>query len=263
VSTTGASIRVIAALNDSIEWFSSTLPWTWQLGSTASPFTWITAERGPGAFELRLDIPDSIAHEHHTDLVVAIPADLAELQIDAADGSVAVQRFAGGLTITMKKGRVSVFQATGPTLIENRDGQVWISLGTSQSDPAFVLRSPVNVLARNGNVQLAFPADTKATIDAEAHRGQVLDAWASLTTSKTGGFDVANIDGVPSRANYFTPPRDSASRTEHRVLNGGGPQIKLVALNGNVTLTGQLPGTPPGRDAHAPYTDGAPKPFRK
>jgi hypothetical protein len=189
-------------------------------------------------------------------LTVVVPSNLRMLRIDSDSGTVSVSDFDGQLTIAMGKGAVAVSQISGPALIENRDGKVSAIITVSNVAPAATLKASLNILARNGDIDLLFPGGMHATLDAEAHRGSIVDAPLMASIWPGSG------DTLLMKTHPALGLQDSELRNLHRDFNGGGPQIKLITLNGNVTLADLLPGLQSARDAHAPYSDEVPKPPR-
>jgi hypothetical protein len=233
VSTSGVYVRIIAGAVDSVSWYIPQALHAWRWASDTA--TLYRAAPGRDAYELHV-APDSLElHNGLENVIVLVPADLPTLQVDVEGGSVSVEDFAGQLAITMTKGFVAVVHPTGPALIENRDGAVRVILTATRLGQESTLKSSLNILARNGDIELTFPAAIHATLDAEAHQGTIVDAPMALSRWQGGN------DTIPVKTHPVLGLQDNELRKVHRDFNGGGAAIKLVTLNGIVTLIEQLP----------------------
>jgi hypothetical protein len=93
-----------------------------------------------------------------------------------------------------------------------------------------LLKSSLSVLGRNGDIELTFPQSTHANLTVEAHQGAIVDSPYGSTIRRGDG------DTIGVQLRPILGLRDNELRNFHRTFNGGGPDIKLVTLNGNVTL---------------------------
>ena len=217
---------------------------------------------GPTAtgYELSGNVPDSFP-QRPSELVLYVPKDLKVLQVDVGDGDVRLFDVSSEVAVTVEKGRVDVGQLAGPALIENRDGAISVSLGALPWGQTSALTASLSVLGRNGDVGLSFPASSKASLNVEAPQGVVVDAPFGITTRPGDGDTVT----IPLRP--VLGLRDNELRTLHRAINGGGPNIKLVALNGNVTLrelvAAREPAAVPLKPANATLDLGFPNGIRE
>lgn len=200
-----------------------------------------------GGYDVRLDLGDTLPR---ATLTVDVPRNLRTLRLEMHDGVVLVHGFDGEVTISSEHGRVIVGDVTGPTLIEAEDGSITANIGLNP----LAANAGLNVLGRNGDIELTLPVETRANLDVEAHQGVVVDAPYALVrhnldVGKNGmiGPDVTTPDTTftvtplraiitQERTASVLKLRDDELRTFHRQLNGGGPEIRLVTLNGNVTI---------------------------
>jgi hypothetical protein len=223
------SVSISAGATDSVRWY---------LVSSRRPADTVTADQfraGPGAtaWEIRSDLPgDSGQSGRPLPLLqVFVPRDLKALQIETGNGDVVVQNVTSEITITVDKGFVAIVACAGPALVENRDGLTRLYLGATRFGMESALQASLSVLGRNGDIEVAVPAGARANLDVEAHQGSIVDAPSGYSL-RPPRRDTVFVSWLPPVLGL----KDSELRSLHRVLNGGGPSIKLVALNGNVTL---------------------------
>jgi hypothetical protein len=122
-------------------------------------------------------------------------------------------------------------QLAGPALIEDRNGTVRVILNAARFGQESTLKASLNILARNGDIEVVFPKAIKADLDVEVHHGTVVNAPSGLKVIEPDDDRLITTSIRP-----VLGLRDNELRAFHRSLNGGGPDIKLIALNGNVTL---------------------------
>ena len=167
-----------------------------------------------------------------TAMMLEVPRDLKSLKLTITNqGAVNVSGFTGELSIQSASGPVSLNQVAGPTVVEARDGRITAGIAT--------LPAAMNFLGRNGNITLTAPADARASLAAEVHRGTITLDSTSHLVFPAGRFRPSDVETFRTRV----PPADNASKLRW-VLNGGGAAITLVSLNGNIIIRRALPKQP-------------------
>jgi hypothetical protein len=171
-------------------------------------------------------------------LSIAVPRSLAVLRIKViGHGNVVVRDFDGQVSIQSAAGNVQVSAISGPTLIEARNGTITASVG--------VIPSTMNFLGHNGTVAVTLPADARATVAAEAHRGSIYhDSTSHIVTPPR--FSVPKPADLQAyleahRVGMPGPLPDSKSSW---VMGGGGAAITVTSLNGDIIIRR----TPPKQD---------------
>src|SRR6185369_2765473 len=116
-------------------------------------------------------------------------------------GQITVGNFDGELSILNASGSVGLGGIGGPTLVENRNGDITASIGT--------IPAAMNFLGRNGNITVQFTPEARANFLAEAHRGVItLDSTSQIVFPRSGGLDLSSIED--HRINI--PPPDASTK---------------------------------------------------
>lgn len=166
-----------------------------QIREDITPERVLLQTQGLGGIVIGVEIE---VHYHLT-----VPAG-AHLRLRAANG---------GVTVADVAGRVVISSANGDVIGKNLRGGVD---ATSVNNPLIIGLAafgsePVDLRSTNGHVELALPADTNASLEANATNGTI------------------DIQGLT-----FDPfGEQSKSRIRGR-LNAGGTPIKIIAVDGDI-----------------------------
>ena len=158
-------------------------------------------------------------------LQIDVPRTLKRLKLTVTQaGQITVGNFDGELSILNASGSVGLGGIGGPTLVENRNGDITASIGT--------IPAAMNFLGRNGNITVQFTPEARANFLAEAHRGVItLDSTSQIVFPRSGGLDLSSIED--HRINI--PPPDASTKLPWAV-GGGGALISITTLNGNIII---------------------------
>ncbi|GGG03860.1 DUF4097 family beta strand repeat-containing protein [Pontibacter amylolyticus] len=138
----------------------------------------------------------------------------------------------GDLTVSNVNGNLELANVNGSILLENVSGNA-VANTTNGNVKANILRwdgkSPMAFSTLNGNVDITLPANSKFNTKLRSDRGEVYTDFemtreASQAQVKTGTRNEKGIYRV-STADFITGK-----------VNGGGPEILIKNMNGNIYL---------------------------
>jgi bifunctional DNA-binding transcriptional regulator/antitoxin component of YhaV-PrlF toxin-antitoxin module len=124
----------------------------------------------------------------------------------------------GGIEISGLQGRVIAETTNGGVTTRNVAGQLQASTtnGGLDIDLSKIADGGVRLDCVNGGIKVRVPRDAKATISANIANGGI--SAGDLQIDATG---------------------DNTKRRLEGHLNGGGPRVQIVGVNGGITLTGR------------------------
>lgn len=165
--------------------------------------------------------PEDVTGFEAAVLEVEIPRSLPRLRVEMRrGGEISVARFDGDLTVTSENGSVHAVDLGGGALIETLNGE--IVAGISHSDA----RRPVSLLARNGGLALTLAKGQGADLDIDTRSGSI------VSNVRLQGATLQ--PQALERERYV--PRQAAGP-----INGGGPLVRLMTINGDVKVEAQAP----------------------
>lgn len=153
------------------------------------------------------------------DYVFKIPNSLA-VKVDYSSpftsGDVQVEDFGGEFEMEALNDGVSLKNVTGPVYLDLINGDIDIVFESLNQE------SPMSLKTINGEVDVTFPASSKANLDLYSLHGDIYtDLDIDMEKSKDQGSGMKFIGG--------------SSKVEG-TINGGGVDVKISTINGNLYL---------------------------
>ena len=144
----------------------------------------------------------------HVDYTIKVPAG-AEVRFTTVNGSI---------EITGLQGRVSAETTNGAVTTRDVAGQLQASTtnGGLDIDVSKIADGGVRLDCVNGGIKVRLPRDAKATISANVTNGGI----------SAGDLQIDAIG-------------DNTRRKLEGHLNGGGPRVQIIGVNGGITLSGR------------------------
>ena len=99
-------------------------------------------------------------------ITVKVPLETS-LQLNATNGSIVVEKVLGELDVQSTNGSIVLRGVEGAVVAHSQNGSITVTF--EKVDP----RRPMSFSSMNGKIDVTFPADLKATLRAQAVRGQV------------------------------------------------------------------------------------------
>lgn len=152
--------------------------------------------------------------------VVQVPTNF-DLQLSTVNGGdILVDNINGTLELDNVNGDVTANNISGSAIIDAVNGEIEASFLSINDD------SPMAFTTLNGNVDISFPSNLKATFKMKSDRGEIYSDF-DMDVDKSG------------------PKVDRSSKGSFKVtienwvygkVNGGGPEFMLNNMNGNIYL---------------------------
>lgn len=148
--------------------------------------------------------------DEEASLTIRVPFQTA-LVLDVTDGDVEISAVRGGIELNAADGDVTLNEVSGPVLVSAMDGDIRATL--RELPP----REPTSFSALDGDIDLTIPSRSTVTTTMRAFDGEIFT-----------DFDIDFNGG--DRA------RNSDARTIRGTINGGGLELGLQAMDGDIFL---------------------------
>ena len=172
---------------------------------------------------------------NETALSILVPV-RTSLKLTLMNGDdIIVDRVEGDLEVNNMNGDISLTNIAGTAIIHSANGEV-------KAHFSRVTGKPMSFTTLNGDVDVALPADIKATVRLDSGHGDIYTDFA--------------IEMLPT-AMQSTVEDNRAKGGKYRIkmekamvgkINGGGVEYTLKTLNGDIHLRRYQPGAGPARD---------------
>jgi DUF4097 and DUF4098 domain-containing protein YvlB/bifunctional DNA-binding transcriptional regulator/antitoxin component of YhaV-PrlF toxin-antitoxin module len=142
------------------------------------------------------------------DYTIKVPA-AAEVRFTTVNGSIEITGLNGRVTAETTNGAVNTRDVAGQLQASTTNGGLDIDLSK-------IAEGGVRLDCVNGGIKVRMPSDAKATISANITNGGI------------------SADGLA-----IDPSGENTKRRLEGHLNGGGPRVQIVGVNGGITLAGR------------------------
>lgn len=167
----------------------------------------MTVGAGMNSVDLQIEVPS------RTNLQVGV-VNGGGMTIEAVDGQIEVENNNGSITLT---------DVSGSVMAHSLNGKVIATL------KRVAPQQPMSFASMNGSVDVTLPADTKANLKLRTDNG---DVWTDFDVQMKPGSQPSVVDTRRSGGQY----RIEVDRSFLGTINGGGPDIELRTMNGNVYI---------------------------
>lgn len=156
------------------------------------------------------------------DLTISVPVHSSLSLHTVNDGNIVVSNVDGELDVNDVNGDVTLTGVSGTAVAHALNGKVLVTFNRINTS------KPMAFSSLNGDIDVTFPADLKATLVISSDRGEVFS-----------DFDVALSARAPQQAPTDTRAQDGRyqvkiEKTVHGTINGGGQEIQFRNFNGNI-----------------------------
>lgn len=183
--------------------------------STANALT-LTAREKDNHIELETD-----SYRRPIDLTIKVPVNFA-LKLGAVNsGDIVVENVRGELELSNVNGAITLNQVSGSAVANTINGALTATFNSVTAG------APMAFSSLTGKVDVTFPSSMKASLKLKSDRGQVYS-----------DFDVAVNKSAPpvTRTTQNGLSRLSTDSWTYGTLNGGGADIMLKSMNGDIFL---------------------------
>lgn len=135
------------------------------------------------------------------------------------NGDITVEGVTGSLEVTNVNGAIHLTNIAGSAVANTVNGNLVVTFKTVDSD------TPMAFSTLNGNVDVTFPANTKASVKLKSDRGDIFSDF---------DIDVDKSQPKATRTNQNGMYRVTIEDWVHGKINGGGPEMMMKNMNGNI-----------------------------
>ncbi len=153
-------------------------------------------------------------------LVISVPADTS-LKARTHNGNLEADGLHGEFDVEALNGEISLMNVSGTVVAHSLNGSIKVTMNQVEAN------KPISFSTLNGPIDVTFPADFKANVKLNTHRGEI---WSD--------FDVKLGGGTVTQQNNTNDGkfRVAMDRSITGTINGGGVEASFYTLNGKITL---------------------------
>jgi DUF4097 and DUF4098 domain-containing protein YvlB len=164
------------------------------------------------------------SYRHAIDLTLTVPVHTSLSLHTVNNGNITVSGVDGELDVNNVNGEVTLKNISGSAVAHALNGKVLVTF--NRLDP----QKPMAFSSLNGDIDVTFPADIKATLSMRTDNGEVYsDFDVQLQTTAP---QQTTDDGRGKGGKYVV----RVEKTVKGTINGGGQEIQLKNFNGNIYI---------------------------
>jgi len=172
---------------------------------------------------------------HETVLSIAVPV-RTSLKLTLMNGDdIEVERVEGDLEVNNMNGDISLTNVAGTGIIHSANGEV-------KAHFSRVTGKPMSFTTLNGDVDVALPADIKATVRLDSGHGDIYTDFPIEMMPTTMN---QTVEDNRSKGGKYRIKMEKAMVGK---INGGGVEYTLKTLNGDIHLRRYQAGAAPARE---------------
>ncbi len=159
--------------------------------------------------------------KHAVNLTIKVPQRFSLKLETVNDGDIVVENVQGELEISNVNGGVQLSDVSGSAVANTVNGAMTVKFKDITAN------APMAFTTLNGRVDVTFPTNLKATVKLKSDRGDIYS-----------DFDLAVEKSQPKvdRSGQGGMYRVSVEDWTYGKINGGGPEILMKTMNGNIYL---------------------------
>ncbi|HYX52143.1 MAG TPA: DUF4097 family beta strand repeat-containing protein [Candidatus Limnocylindrales bacterium] len=157
------------------------------------------------------------------DLTITVPVRSSLSLKTINDGNIVVTGVDGELDVNDINGNVTLKNVSGSVVAHALNGNVVVTMNRADA-------KPMAFSSLNGNIDVTFPADLKATVSMRTDNGEVYSDF-DVQLDTTAPRQIVE-DGRSSGGKY----RVRMDKTVRGKIGGGGPEIQFKNFNGNIYI---------------------------
>ncbi len=157
------------------------------------------------------------------DLVVEVPTSTSMKLSTINDGDIVVSGVKGDVEASNTNGSIKLSGIAGSAVVDALNGE--ISVAFTAVDP----KKSMSFSSLNGDIDLTFPPDTRATLKMKTEQGEIYSDFDMKLGSSSARVE-DNDRGSKGRYKVTIDKLMTAS------INGGGPEILIKNFNGSIYI---------------------------
>jgi hypothetical protein len=169
-----------------------------------------------------IKIHSMMAHER--DMLIRVPFGTS-LKLECMNGGdIKVEHVTGDIELQNLNGAVTAIGVSGSVIAHSLNGRVIVTMDKVTAD------KPMSFSSLNGDVDVTFPADTRANVRMKTDNGEIFSDF-DIKVNPNAQAPVVE-DGRAKGGKY----RVKVDSTTVGALNGGGPDMTFKTFNGNIFI---------------------------
>ena len=161
---------------------------------------------------------------HTVDLTISVPVHTSVKLNSVNDGNIMVSGVDGDVEVDNVNGNVTVRDVSGSVVAHALNGNLKVSFIKMNT------QKPMSFSSFNGDIDVTFPAEMKATLVIRDDQGEVYsDFDMAIQPSKAN----PEVEDGRGKGGKF---RVKVDKTVRGTINGGGQEIQLKNFNGNIFI---------------------------
>lgn len=177
----------------------------------------LSIEEENNEVQIREDSPQRPTH-----LTIRVPH-RTSLILHATNESISVSEVEGDIEVDSVNGSVTLSNVSGAAIAHVQNGRVRATF--KDINP----RKPMAFSSVNGDIDVSFPADLKANLNLCSGNGEIYSDFEVKLEGSAGQL----TGGARNQGGRY---RIHLDKTIHGTIHGGGQEIQLTNLNGNIYL---------------------------
>jgi DUF4097 and DUF4098 domain-containing protein YvlB len=161
---------------------------------------------------------------HLVDLTITVPMHTSLSLHAVTDGNISVTGVDGDIEVSMVNGTVTLTNISGSTVTHSVNGKILATFAHVNPGKAMAFSSI------NGQIDVTFPADLKANLSLHSERGDVFSDF-DVQLQRSQSPPIVEDSGT-TNGKY----RVKTDGSVHGTINGGGADIQMNNLNGNIYI---------------------------
>lgn len=158
---------------------------------------------------------------HSINLDIKVPRNFSLDLKTVNNGVVNVSGVQGEHEISNVNGGITLEDISGTAVVNTVNGNVKVVFNKTDPD------QPMAFSTLNGNVDVTFPPNTKATVKVKSTRGDIFTDF---------DIDIEKSKSKTERDNEGNAYKISIEEWVYGKINGGGPEILMKNMNGNIYI---------------------------
>jgi Putative adhesin len=176
----------------------------------------LLAEEKNNLVSVGMDNPNA-----NVDLIIKVPKNFSLQLATINDGNIIVDNVDGNHEISNVNGDINLNNINGSVVANTINGDINVDLHTVTAN------TPMAFTNLNGDIEIKLPASIKANIEAKSDNGQVYSDFDIKLQNKSKKTNGVKVNG------YY---KISLDGVVYGTINGGGPDITLSSMNGDIML---------------------------
>jgi hypothetical protein len=164
------------------------------------------------------------SYNHTVDLTISVPVRTSMKLNSVNDGNINVNGVEGDVEVDNVNGNVTVKDVSGSVVAHALNGNLKVSFIKMNS------QKPMSFSSMNGEIDVTFPSDVKATLVIRDDQGEVYSDFDMLVQPGKANPEVEDGRGKGGKF------RVKVDKTVRGTINGGGQEIQLKNFNGNIFI---------------------------